>query len=236
MKSASTYSESNWDLTGSIWKIDPAINDGYPFLTWQDEGGSPLPVELTSFSATAGEDGILLEWETATEINNYGFEVERYFDEADWENIVFVLGHGNSNSPKSYQFMDENPPIGLLEYRLKQIDTDGKFKFYYLSDKIENNITGIEKESLPTEYSLEKNYPNPFNPSTQIKFSIAKNEQVELVVYNLIGEVVATLINEELNAGQHNVDFNAGALSSGVYIYKLSTPSYNQTMKMLLLK
>ncbi len=121
----------------------------------------PLPVELTDFTSKMDNDKVILKWNTATEINNYGFDVERSNNLSGWVEVGFVKGNGNSNSPKQYSFVDDNPVGGAdLDYRLKQLDNDGNFQY-----------SGITKvKLLPKEFSLFQNYPNPFNPSTTIKY------------------------------------------------------------------
>jgi hypothetical protein len=200
---------------------------------------TPLPVELSTFSVNAVEGAkAQLKWETATEVNNYGFEVERSVvaqnannQSVKWEKVAFVEGHGNSNSPKLYSFTDKNLVGGSkFAYRLKQIDIDGKFEY---SD-------AIEIEVLPTEYELHQNYPNPFNPSTLIRFSLPEDSKLAINIYNLLGEKVATILNEELKAGHHEVNFNTTStgynLSSGVYIYTLESKNFSQVKKMILMK
>ena len=159
-----------------------------------------LPVELSSFSALINKNVVNLKWQTKTEINNYGFEVERASSSTSpiqgWEKIAFVNGHGNSNSPKDYSFVDKNPAGGSkFIYRLKQIDTDGKFEY----------SKEVEIELVPDEFKLFQNYPNPFNPVTNIKFALPKAAKVTLLVYNLLGEKVATLLNEDKEAGFYDV-------------------------------
>ncbi len=200
---------------------------------------SPLPVELTSFTAKIIEKKIVLNWLTATEVNNYGFEVQRSVvslptvvgdqrSEEGWDNIGFVEGHGNSNSLKSYSFTDKTMQYGKCSFRLKQIDFDGKFEY---SDEIE-----IEVNMLPTEFALFQNYPNPFNPSTTIKYNLPVDSKVVMEIYNVLGEKVMTLINQEIKAGFNEVNFNASYLSSGIYIYRISAGEFNQVKKMMLLK
>ncbi len=208
------------------------------------EGEIPLPIELTSFSATTIGSTIKLNWNTATEINNYGFEVERtsprpspYEGEGGeagrgWEKIGFVNGNGNSNSPKDYSFVDDFPGkpayrTGRYSYRLKQIDNDGQFEY---SKTIEVDINGVKK------YELTQNYPNPFNPTTSIQYAISSKQFVTLKIYNLLGREVATLVNENKEAGNYMVNFDASILPSGVYIYKLQAGDFVQTKKMILLK
>ena len=196
-------------------------------------GGSsdnPLPVELSSFSADKSNTGVILEWTTKTEVNNYGFEVQKSEgrdQESEWNTIGFVQGNGNSNSPKNYSFVDENVTSGKYFYRLKQIDTDGQFDF---SKVIEVNLDS------PSKFELSQNYPNPFNPNTTIRFTIPESGHVKLTIYNLLGEQVTELVNEIEEAGVHTVNFDAGNLNSGVYLYKIETGDFVQTKKMTLIK
>jgi hypothetical protein len=161
-------------------------------------------------------------------VNNYGFEIERNV-ETGWENIGFVDGHGNSNSPKNYSFKDNNLSYGKIQYRLKQIDNDGKFEY---SEIVDVNI------DLPLSFELSQNYPNPFNPTTKIGFRIPIGTSgiVSLKVYDILGREVATLVNEEKSAGIYEVEFNAESLSSGIYFYRLQTGNFVDTKKFTLMK
>ena len=179
-----------------------------------------LPVELTTFTATATANNIQLNWTTATEVNNYGFEILRQARLPEgkaqndrWSLLGFVEGHGNSSSPKEYSFVDESVFPGLYRYRLKQIDTDGSFEY--------SEIIEVQFGVVPTEYVLAQNYPNPFNPSTTIRFSLPVTSNVNLSVFNILGEVVQVLVNETKEAGVHIINFNASQLNSGVYFYKI---------------
>ena len=210
------------------FSIQAGIGEG------QSEIG-PLPVELTSFSASVKAEVVLLSWATATEVNNYGFEVQRSSFQKDgttpvktgWENIGFVNGHGNSNSPKEYSFADSSPLDGNVSYRLKQIDTDGKFEY---SQVIEL------KNNLSKEYVLEQNYPNPFNPTTVISYSIPKSSNVSVKVFDVLGNTIATLVNQNQSIGSYKVNFNASALSNGIYFYKISAGEFTSIKKMMLIK
>jgi hypothetical protein len=198
--------------------------------TWNNLD-APLPVELSSFTASINQHAVNLKWQTETEINNYGFEVERASSLTSpiqvWEKIGFVAGNGNSNSPKDYSFTDNNPYGGSkFIYRLKQMDNNGKFEY---SDE-------VEVELVPNEFALHQNYPNPFNPATNIQFSLPKATRINLSVYNLLGEKIATLLNEDKEAGFYNVQFDASSFSSGVYIYRLTTGDFIKTMKMNFIK
>ncbi len=191
-----------------------------------------LPVELSTFTASAVNGKVTLNWQTATEVNNYGFEIERMLVNRKWEKIGFVKGAGNSNSPKEYTFADNTSAASTpLSYRLKQIDNDGKFTY-------SKEIT-VELSSMPAEFSLSQNYPNPFNPATTIRYSVPVTLSpvtVSLVVYNLLGQEVATLVNTRQSAGNYEVKFNASGLSSGVYLYKLQAGEFSAVKKLILLK
>jgi 3-phytase len=191
----------------------------------------PLPVELTYFLAISNRQEVELKWKTETEVNNFGFEIEkRLFEDFDqqnaWNKIGFVQGHGNSNSPKEYTFIDKQLEGGSkFQYRLKQIDNDGQFEYSDI----------IEVEVIPYKYDLSQNYPNPFNPSTKIKYQIPDINFVTLKVYDVLGNEIETLVDEEKQIGYHNIEFNASTLSSGVYFYRLQAGNYIETKKMVLL-
>ena len=224
----------------NIWDIDPAgiINDGYPFLSYQNGTDVALPVELTSFEGYATEEGVLLEWETATEINNFGFNVELRMENGEWEVRGFVQGHGTTNSPKHYEFTDsELPNSEIASYRLKQIDNDGTFTYSKTIEVDLTTITSVEEEEMPTVYSLSQNYPNPFNPTTTIKFGLPEQGFVNLLVYNILGQEVVNLLNKELSAGYHEVNFSMNNIASGMYIYRISVEGkFNSVKKMLMVK
>ena len=190
-----------------------------------------VPVELTSFVATANGNSVVLDWSTATETNNQGFEVERSHD-GIIETVGFVAGFGTTNEPKSYSFVDNNLTPGMYSYRLKQIDYDGTFK-YHLATQVE--------VFPPAVFTLEQNYPNPFNPSTTINFRLAVDSKVSLKVFDVLGQEVATLLNGNIAAGSHTVNLNASALNSGVYLYKIEATgiegtNFTSVKKMILTK
>ena len=203
---------------------------------------APLPVELTSFSAIPKGNSIELNWRTATEVNNYGFDVERSNPPLNplprgevkkWQKIGFVPGHGNSNTPIDYSFVDKNP-VGATSfyYRLKQIDVDGKYEY---SDAL------LVKLNVPDKAELMQNSPNPFNPSTSIKFFIPNQSDVIIKVYDLLGREVTTLISKNMSKGFHIVFWNGrdkygNQASSGVYLYRLTAGNFTETKKMTLLK
>ncbi len=187
-----------------------------------------VPVELTSFNASIDGNNVLLQWETATETNNKGFEIQRkVITNNNWLNLGFVNGNGTISEKKSYIFIDNNLTTGHYLYRLKQIDFDGSFSY---SKEIETDI------STPDQFYLGQNFPNPFNPSTTIEYSIPQDGFVNLSVYNAVGQKVAVLINENLKAGKYHAVFNASRIASGIYYYRLETSIGINVKKMLLIK
>lgn len=186
-----------------------------------------LPVELSAFSAAIVNNGIKLSWRTETEVNNYGFDVERKSSTGSWEKLNFVSGNGNSNSPKDYSYTDNNIKSGKYSYRLKQIDNNGVCSYSKVVDVDLNR---------KLEYTLSQNYPNPFNPSTTISFSLPNAGTVKLTVYNLLGQEIKILVNGFKESGTHSYNFDAKDLNSGIYIYKLETANFTQTRKMMLVK
>ena len=194
------------------------------------------PVELTAFAANVSGSNVELSWQTATEVNSYGYDVERKKGTGEWEKVGFVAAAGNSNSTKNYSYTDENLSPASYLYRLKQIDINGGYK-YSGEVSVTVTITGIENESgLPTEFSLAQNYPNPFNPETKIRYQLPSSNIVTLKIYNIIGEEVATLVNREQSAGRYEVAFNAKNFPSGLYFYRLSAGNFAETKKMIVLK
>jgi hypothetical protein len=190
----------------------------------------PLPVELISFSVSLLDNSVNLNWRTETELNNYGFEIQKSEvrnQSTEWNIIGFVEGSGNSNSPKNFEFIDREIKPGKYSYRLKQIDNDGSYEY--------SNVIEIDL-GMPGKFILSQNYPNPFNPTTKISYAIPQNSFVELKVFNMLGQEIATLVNQEKAAGFYEVDFNAVNQPSGIYFYRLQAGEFLITKKMLLLK
>jgi hypothetical protein len=218
-------------VTGNtlVASIDPVtLNESQIAVNPINPGNTPLPVELTSFTSKYLNDKVQLNWQTKTEVNNYGFNVERRINEGEWDKIGFVEGHGNSNSPKEYSYTDKELFAGgsKFQYRLKQIDTDGQFEY---SDV-------VEVEVVPDQFELSQNYPNPFNPSTTIRFSLPQAAQIKINLYNMLGEQVASIAEGMYESGYHKVTFNASNLPSGTYIYRLESSDFVQVKKMMLIK
>ncbi len=198
----------------------------------------PIPVELISFTAVDAKGIVELNWQTAAELNNYGFEIHkrarskqnpissRQDSEGFWDVIGFVKGKGTSTEISGYTFVDEYVSAGKNYYRLKQIDFDGSYKIYNM----------IEVEVLPVSFSLEQNYPNPFNPTTTITFYLPYETEVNLTVYDVLGNEISQLLGEVMNAGKHNIQFSSEGLASGIYFYRLFAGGNNFVRKMLVVK
>jgi hypothetical protein len=224
--------------------LDPSVNGSHANLhmnasLWLAKVLEPLPVELISFSANNINDKIYLNWTTATQLNNFEWNVERrsVTGNEEWSVDGTVKGAGTNNVKTSYSFTDKNILNGTIEYRLKQIDQDGKFTY--------SNTISVSA-GKPSAFALENNYPNPFNPSTKINYNLPSDSKVTLEVYNIAGEKVAQLVNQDQSAGYYSVDFNSSSLnkniSSGVYFYKITAvekstgSNFSSIKKMLLLK
>ena len=193
-----------------------------------------VPVELASFTATALENSVELNWITSSELNNSGFEIQRKTvgDNSQWTKIGFVDGNGTTTEPITYSFIDKNPARGINLYRLKQIDFDGSYKIF--------NSVAVNFNP-PIEFALEQNYPNPFNPATVISWQSPIGGHQTLKVYDVLGNEVATLVDEYREAGSYKVEFNLAKvyrpeLSSGIYLYKLTAGNFSASRKMILIK
>ncbi len=190
-----------------------------------------IPVELVSFTASANSGEVTLNWQTSTEKNNSGFEIQRRSD-AGYASIGFVPGFGTTTEKQYYSYVDTRVNPGSYYYRLKQIDFDGTIAY---SEEVSVEV------SAPELFALDQNYPNPFNPATTIGFSLAADSKVILKVYNALGQEVSILVNENLSEGFHEISFNASNLNSGVYFYKIEATgvngqSFTQVRKMMLTK
>jgi hypothetical protein len=188
-----------------------------------------VPVELTSFIGTAKGNSVTLDWTTASELNNRGFEIERNVDN-NWVTVGFVEGKGTTSDLQSYRFIDQLNLVNAqsINYRLRQIDFDGTYSY---SNEIE-----VEFSPVPNDLVLEQNYPNPFNPSTKINFQLPSNGFVNLKIYDAIGNEVTTLLNQVQSEGSHSIDFNAAKLTSGFYFCVLRFNDIIKSNKMLLIK
>jgi hypothetical protein len=233
-------STSAWIIWTDFTLVDAThirANNVTSFSEWTigSTDGNPLPVELTSFKGFINNNSVELHWQTATEDESYGFEIERTLEccDTEWKMIGFVQANGNSNSIQAYSYKDEIDQPGTYTYRLKMIDMDGNFTY---SNDVKVNI---EK---PLNYAITQNYPNPFNPITIIKYSLPVNCMVTLKVFDVLGNEVASLVNEIKNSGIHKVEFDASTLSSGIYFYKITAvnnsdgSNFSEIRKMVLTK
>ncbi|MGB3018388.1 MAG: T9SS type A sorting domain-containing protein, partial [Ignavibacteria bacterium] len=198
------------------------------FKRWE----GALPVELTSFTSTINGTSVELRWSTSAEINNSAFDVERSSINGEWSKVGSVAGNGTTTQPKNYEFTDRNLASGKYNYRLKQIDFNGNFEYFNLSNEIEIG--------LPQKFDLSQNYPNPFNPSTKINFTLPVDGNIVMSIFDNSGRLVSKISEGFKTAGYYTVDFSAANLSSGVYFYKLefngSGQNFAKTMKMTVIK
>jgi hypothetical protein len=244
LKQTPMISYANWQAGDTLVVVFENVLETSPYygarkevtyVTTEDPyevlGNVSLPVELTTFNATvkntSTSDVVVLEWRTVGESNNLGFDVERSLDGKSFLRMGFVAGAGSTNLAQGYTFTDPKVEVGTYFYRLKQIDRNGSFTY---SDIREVEVTA------PQRYELTQNFPNPFNPQTDIVFRVKQEGVVTLKVFDLLGREVRTLVNEKKSAGVHRVTFDAHALPSGVYIYSISAGNFHDVKKMLLVK
>jgi len=199
------------------------------------QGQNPLPVELSAFTSSVSVQNVNLKWTTTHEQNNSGFDIERAEKkgaELTWGKVGHVAGNGNSNNAINYSFEDKKVASGKYAYRLKQIDFNGNYHYYQLANEVEVGV--------PKEFNLSQNYPNPFNPSTKVDYSLPFDSKVDIRIFDMTGREVMVLENATQTAGYHTLLFNASALSSGTYFYRIIANGGNQqfvkTLKMTLVK
>jgi len=198
-----------------------------------DFSGTIVPVELTSFTAEYVGNTTQLNWSTATELNNLGFDVQRSLSGYPFVTVGFVDGKGTTSEIQNYSYVDKTIlPNTDYAYRLRQIDFNGRYHLLAVVNVGESN---------PLNFELAQNYPNPFNPATTISIGLPVKSDVTLDVYNIVGERVLSLYNGELAAGNYNYTVDASNLTSGIYIYVLNAvgeDGKNSTLsrKMTLLK
>jgi hypothetical protein len=191
---------------------------------------TPLPVQLTSFVASKVGARVQLAWKTATEINNYGFEIERQIRADTWETIGFVEGHGTVNTPQSYLFSDMPPASALdvVSYRLRQLDRDGSFEY--------SPVVSVTMAAAKT-FGLRSAYPNPFNPATTLSFTVPQPTTATLAIFDRSGREVARIVNNAaLSAGSYSYMFSATGLPSGEYYAWLFSGTESSVMAISLVK
>ena len=236
-----TNSSSSWSTPGTHQDGTGSNNDA---TAWRygitgfgqfDFGGNsvdnpfagPLPVELSSFTSAVKGRNVNLNWSTASEQNNAGFQIERTnlnSKDQTWTVLGFVTGKNNSSSLNNYSYTDEKLQAGKYQYRMKQVDFNGNYKYYDL-----NNVITIGE---PTNISLSQNYPNPFNPVTKVDYSLPSESNVSLVIYDMLGRKVQNIVSEHQQAGFYSIQINANNLSSGVYFYRLLAETNGQSFVM----
>ncbi len=215
-------------LLGGLWYVNihtASFPDGE--IRGQLEEGT-LPVELSSFTAYVLKDNVTLNWSTQSETNNAEFNIEtKLSSSSNWTKAGIVTGSGNTNELKNYSF-SHRVSSGIYNYRLKQIDFNGNFQYYNLSNEV--NV------GLPSLFSMTQNYPNPFNPSTRIDFELPVDVNVNITLFDISGKEVLNLVNETKRAGYHTVQLNGGGLSSGIYFYNIIAGDFVQSKKMTIIK
>jgi hypothetical protein len=190
-----------------------------------------FPVNLNYFTANVESNNVTLSWATSNELNNSGFDIERYDIDNQipgWQKISFVEGNGTTGLPQYYIFIDRKLNTGRYNYRLKQIDYNGIFEYYNLSNEVYINA--------PSDFYLFQNFPNPFNPVTKINFEISKEVNVKLIIFDINGKELVTIVNELMSPGYYEKEFSGNNFPSGVYFYQLKTDGFVQTRKMVLTK
>ncbi|MDZ4711772.1 MAG: T9SS type A sorting domain-containing protein [bacterium] len=220
---AGTVNAETSQLTNTVFPVSG--------LTYIFPTSCALPVEMSSFISSVNGRDVTLNWTTAMENNNSGFEIERSSvnqSANSWTNIGFIPGNGTTSTPMSFTFTDRGLNTGGYSYRLKQVDFNGNFEFFNLNNEV--NI------GTPVRFDLSQNYPNPFNPSTVINYDLPLDGKITLEIFDMSGREVATLVNEFQTAGYYSVNFNGSNFASGMYVYRLTSGGTALTKKMLLVK
>jgi len=261
MKALATFTDENtsglttaWDFetnpndddaNNNYWDIDGSgsINNGYPFLSWQNGGDVSLPVELSFFGASVDRDDcVMLEWVTESEIENLGFILERREQEADWIRIANYITHpelhgqGSVTYRTEYSFKDNTIELGkIYDYRLADVSYAGNVEYHTIT------VLGVVIESLPSVFALYQNYPNPFNPITVICYDLPEQNHINITIYDLLGRQVKILANQAQSPGYKLIIWDATdntgkPVSAGTYFYQIKAGGFVQTKKMLLLK
>ena len=198
-----------------------------------------LPIELSSFSAAiTNNDSVKLQWMTLSETNNFGFYVQRKADpDKAYSDILnsFAAGHGTTIVKQLYTFTDKSAHPGTWWYRLKQVDLDNSVQ-YSEPIKVQVAAGALDAKMVLGQFEIGQNFPNPFNPSTTIRYGMPIKSHVTLAVFNTLGQQVASLVNETQEAGYHEVRFDGTTLASGVYFYRIQAGSFVQTKRLIYLR
>ena len=236
---ASFWSSTNYDTLNAL-NFELIYNDGYmiggvgskmvgsSIRCLNDLSLAELPVELTGFTASVKDYNIILKWNTATEVNSASFNIEKKpLIDNNWQIIASVKASGNSSSPKIYSYIDKNIISGKYNYRLKMVDQNGSYKY--------SEIVYIEA-AIPTKFELSDAFPNPWNPTTTIRYQLPTNSLVTIKIFDALGKEITTLVNEIKPAGNYSLILNSKNLSSGVYYYQMIAGNFIETKKIILLK
>ncbi len=254
MKTLSTFTSANWDFesettngTDDYWDMSGSINDGYPYLSWQDGGDVSLPVELTSFSAVSQSGGVVLSWRTESEAENLGFIIQRQTvgssrsigTPADWSQIASyttvnsLAGHGSTSEAHEYAYTDAAVvPGAIYLYRLADVDYSGVVTWH---GEVEVKVK-VKDGQVPLVFGLQPAYPNPFNPSVTIPYGLTEDGQMSLKVYNLRGELVQVLINTYALKGTYSINWQPVNLSTGMYLVRLESGNKTNMQKVVIVK
>ncbi len=214
-------------ISGITTDFDGQLRDLVLPYRGADEA-TTIPVELVSFTYNISGNDIILNWSTATELNNYGFEIWKKQNNSDWQNIGFVAGAGNSTNINSYSFTDRDLKPGYYSYKLRQVDFSGASKFYELTETVNLNF--------PDQFELHQNFPNPFNPTTKISWQLPGSGRLTIKLFDVLGREIETIVDGNYEAGNHSIEFDGSKLTSGIYIYELRTGSYRANKKMMIIK
>lgn len=188
-----------------------------------------MPVTLSGFNCNVYQNNVKLNWQTNAEQNNSHFDIERKAEGTEWKKVGNVKGIGNSNTVQKYSYCDNKLSAGKYSYRLKQVDFNGNYEYHNLTENV--------LVSTPKKFELSQNYPNPFNPKTKIDFQLPYDMKVSVIVYDITGREVKTLVNNEYRkADYYTIDFNATQLASGTYFYRIIADKYIETKKMVMVK
>lgn len=229
------------DVVNFRVQINQYILSAQPNGVWQGDGvnqkldlaaNGEVPVELAAFDFILKDNSVELNWSTATETNNHGFEIQRSTDKVTFSTIAFVPGNGTSVIPHIYHFTDSNLKPGKYFYRLKQLDIDGSFCYSQILD-----VT-IQP---PSQFELLQNYPNPFNSATQIKYSLAEAGHVSIKIYDMKGQLIRNLVSANQPVGIYTVqwdskDNDSRCVANGVYVCCMRIGRFALSNKIILLK
>ena len=244
MTTESTFTDAGWTFSSSAWSINPSINGGYPYLTWAATVDQALPVELASFIAIRKDCAIELKWVTESETENLGFLIERSENEGYWHEIASfkdnpaLSGQGSVTYRTDYNYVDVNIKLGITyDYRIADVSYQGDIEYHYLESKLIEASDAI----MPTDLTVYSNYPNPFNPSTNLSWYLKEADHVSAKIYDMKGQLVIELINRHQSAGYHEMlwdgnDKNGVSVVAGVYLLHVKSGNHTQTSKMLMLK